>query len=208
MMYIADIAPPTSPSRDRRGDRDPEHALGEFGVDPRELRRHGLTQQAQRLGRGRWRLGDALGPVEGEARIVQHFLEAVAGMDALEAEARALLVKAEMAERRHQRNRPPAAEDVGWAGAGRTDEVDLLDQRPARMLEPEEHDARHHEIEIGRAIGAGKARLGMGVIADRVEIDVAAAIDLRAGKEEDIDASLTGAVEELAPAIGPEIVLG
>src|SRR6185312_345305 len=61
MMYIADIAPPTSPSRDRRGDRDPEHALGEFGVDPRELWRHGLTQQAQRLGRGRWRLGDALG---------------------------------------------------------------------------------------------------------------------------------------------------
>src|SRR6185437_16148182 len=78
----------------------------------------------------------------------------------------------------------------------------------ARMLEAEEDAPRHHEIEIGRAIGAGKARFGMGIVADDVEVDVAAAIDLRAREEEDVDAPLAGAVEEIAPAVGPEIVLG
>src|SRR6185312_8486010 len=87
------------------------------------------------------------------------------------------------------------------------DEVDLLDQRTARMLQAEQDDARHHEIEEGRAVGAGKARLGLRVVADDVEIDVAAAVNLRTGEEEYIDTALARAVEQLAPAIGPEIVL-
>jgi hypothetical protein len=44
-------------------------------------------------------------------------------------------------------------------------------------------------------------------IADAHEVDIALAVDLATGQEEHVDAALPGAVEQLAPAIGEEVVL-
>src|SRR6516165_8541149 len=149
-----------------------------------------------------------VGQIEIEAGIVADFLKAVAGMDAFEAKACAQAVEGEKTERRHQTDWTAAAKDMSRTRAGCAHKIDLLDEAPARMLGAEEHDPRHHEVEIGGTIGAGETRFRMGVVADDVEIDIAAAIDLHAREEEYVDPALSGAVEELAPAIGEEIVLG
>src|SRR6266704_3301555 len=74
------------------------------------------------------------------------------------------------------------------------------------MLQAEEDDAWHDIIEIGRTKRAREAHLRSIVIADGDEVDIGAAVDLSAREEERIDATLAAAVEELAPAIGEEIV--
>src|SRR5579885_1341549 len=155
--------------------------------------------------RGR-RLRHALRPVEVEAGVIQHLFGRVAGMEAFEAEAPALAVEGEDAAIGDERDGAARPIDARRARARRADEIDLVDERAARMLEAEENDARHDVIEIGRAEGARKAHLRRRIIADRDEIDVGGAVDLSAREEEGIDPPLAGAVEELAPAIGEEIV--
>ena len=95
---------------------------------------------------------------------------------------------------------------VGGAGAGRTDEIDLLDQGPRRVLLAEENDARHQVVEVGRAERTGEADLALGIVADAHQVDVAGPIDLAAAEEEGIDAALGGAIEEFAIAVGEEAV--
>src|SRR5204863_5426420 len=96
--------------------------------------------------------------------------------------------------------------DVRRARSRRADEIDLLDQRAARVLQAEQNHFRHDIIQVGRAERAGKARLGLVVIADADEIDVARAIDLPAREEKHVDAALAGAVEQFAPTVGEDIV--
>src|SRR5215216_2589366 len=86
----------------------------------------------------------------------------------------------------------------------RTDEIDLLDQRAAAVLEPKQDDLGYDVIEVGGAERAGKAHLRPRVIADGDEVDIAFAVDLSAREEECVDAALPGAVEQLAPAVGEE----
>src|SRR5581483_352493 len=74
-----------------------EHPRGELGIKACELRRNGLAKQGQCYRRGERRLRHLLRAVEREAGLVEHFLEAVTGMHALEPEPRALAVEREMA---------------------------------------------------------------------------------------------------------------
>src|SRR5690606_9569624 len=97
---------------------------------------------------------------------------------------------------------------LGRTPARRRDEVDLRHEGPARMLGTEEDDTRHDVVEVGGAEVAGEADLRLRVVADRDEVDVRLAVDLPAREEEDVDPALAGAVEELAPAVGEEIVRG
>src|SRR6266446_3259034 len=75
------------------------------------------------------------------------------------------------------------------------------------MLGAEQHDLGHHIIEIGRPERARKAHARLFIVADAHEVDVAGAIDLAAGQKEYVDAALARTVEQLAPAIGEEVVL-
>src|SRR5262249_23450621 len=106
------------------------------------------------------------------------------------------------AQRSHQGRRSTTPIDVGWARARCADEVNLLHQGPPRMLCSEEDDARHDEVEIGRTKGAWEAHFGALIVADRNEIDVARAVDLRAGQKEHVDAALACGIEELTSAVG------
>src|SRR5262249_53910442 len=75
------------------------------------------------------------------------------------------------------------------------------------MLDAEQNHLRHDVIEIRCAERAGEAHLRVFIVSNTDEVDVAFAVDLSAGQEEYIDPSLTGAVEQLAPAVSEEIML-
>src|SRR6266446_2943059 len=75
------------------------------------------------------------------------------------------------------------------------------------MLGAKQHDLGHHVIEIGRPERAPKAHARLFIVADAYEVDVAGAIDLAAGQKEYVDAALARTVEQLASAVGEEIVL-
>ncbi len=74
------------------------------------------------------------------------------------------------------------------------------------MLQAEQDDLGHHVIHVGRAEGAWEAHLRMRGVADADEIDVGRAVDLSARQEEHVDAALARAIEQLAPAIGEEVL--
>src|SRR5215813_9062800 len=76
------------------------------------------------------------------------------------------------------------------------------------MLGPEENYPRHHEVQVRGAKGAGEAPLWMLVVADRDQVDVRGAVDLRAGEKKDVDSALAGGVEELAPSVREGVVGG
>src|SRR5262245_2911271 len=97
--------------------------------------------------------------------------------------------------------------DVVRAGAGCADEVDLRHQDARAVLLAEQDDARHEEIERGGAEAAGPAHGRARIVADADEIDVGLAVDLPAAEEEGVDATLCRTVEELAPAVGEEVVV-
>ena len=128
------------------------------------------------------------------------------GMHAREPEAPARAVEGEQAAVGDERDRAARAIDVVRARSRRADEVDLLDQRAARVLEPEQDHLGHDVVQVGRAERAGEAHLRVLVVADADEVDVALAVDLPAREEEHVDAALAGAVEQLAPAVGEEVL--
>ncbi len=143
-----------------------------------------------------------LRPVEVEAGVLDDFGDAMPGMDAPEPKAPSGAVEIEQAAVGDERDRTAGAKHVVGAAARRAYEIDLRHQRAARVLEAEQDHLRHDVIEVSRAERAGKARLGVVVIADADEIDVAFAVDLSAGQKEHIDAALAGAVEQFARAVG------
>src|SRR6266436_1021885 len=75
------------------------------------------------------------------------------------------------------------------------------------MLRAKQHDLGHHVIEIGRPERATEAHARLFIVADAHEVDVAGAIDLAPGQKEYVDATLARTVEQLAPAVGEEVVL-
>src|SRR5262245_11909850 len=75
------------------------------------------------------------------------------------------------------------------------------------MLGAEKDYLRDDVIEMSRTERAGKSHLWMRVIPGAHQVDIAAAINLSAREEEDIDAALARTVEQLAGAISEEIVL-
>ena len=101
---------------------------------------------------------------------------------------------------------PPGAIDLGGAGAGRADELDLRHQHARRMLLAEQDHPRHQEIEIGGAERAGPAHPASRIAADADQVDVGLAVDLAAAEEEGVDPALRGAVEQLAAAVGERVV--
>ena len=174
---------------------DTKHLLGELRIDLGQHRRDDGAHEAQRFRRRRRRDRHGGGPVEVEAGVLDHLLDAVPGMDAGEAKAAALPIEIEQAAAGHQRDRAAGPKYVGGAAARRADEIDFRHQGAARVLDAEQDHLRHHVIEVGRPERAGKARLRPVVIADADQIDVAFAVDLAAGEKEDVDPALPGAVE-------------
>src|SRR5258708_5182319 len=75
------------------------------------------------------------------------------------------------------------------------------------MLGAKQHDLGHHVIEIGRPERAPEPHGRLFIVADAHEVDVAGAIDLATGQKEYVDAALARTVEQLAPAVGEEVVL-
>src|SRR5215471_21740980 len=75
------------------------------------------------------------------------------------------------------------------------------------MLEPEQDDAWHDEIEIAGAERSRKPHLRGAVIADAHKVDVGLAVDLAAGEKKHVNPTLTGAIEQFAPALGEEIMV-
>src|SRR5258707_11675052 len=146
------------------------------------------------------------GAVEVETGIVEHLLQAMPGMEAFETEAPALAIESEDAAIGDEGDRPARPIDARRAGPGRADEIDLRHQRAARMFQAKEDDSRHDVIEIGGAEGARETHFRLSVIADRDEVDIGAAVDLSAREKEGVDAALAAAIEELASAIGKEVV--
>jgi putative tricarboxylic transport membrane protein len=189
-----------------RRDCHAENTLRELRINLRKLRRDGLTHQPQCVLRRRWRLGHMLRPVELESRILDHFLDRMPRMHAFELEALDGTVEREQAAVGHQRNRPAGAMHIRIIAAGRRDEAYLRHQRTARVLDAEQDYLRHHVVEVAGAERAGEAHARLIVVADADQIDVALSVDLAAGKKEHIDATLTGAIEQFAPAIGEEHV--
>ncbi len=143
-------------------------------------------------------------PVEVEAGIVGDFRVRVSGMDAREPEAPARAVEGEEAAIGDERNRTARTIDVLRARSRRTDKIDLLDQRAAGVLEAKQDDLGHDVIQVGGAERAGESDRGPRVIAGAHEIDVGLPVDLPTREEEHVDATLAGAIEQLAPAITEE----
>src|SRR5689334_16614393 len=113
-------------------------AGGEARIGLADLAADGPADQGERIGvRGRCLL-HALPPIEGEARIVEHFLYRMARMHAAQAEAMPRPVIVE--ERQIGEERVGAARPVDAIRAGPrcADEVDLVDEHPPRMLLAEE----------------------------------------------------------------------
>ena len=128
--------------------------------------------------------------------------------DAGQHEAASCLVESEKRQARQKRIGSARPADARRACACGADEIDLLHKHSRAVLLPEENDARHHVIEQPRAERAGPTRRGARVVARADQIDVALAVDLTAAEKEGIDPSLGGAVEELAAAVGEEVVPG
>src|SRR5262249_20645314 len=122
-------------------------------------------------------------------------------------EAPSRLVESEHAAVGDQPDRSAGTVDVVGAAARRADEADFWHERAARVLGAKQDDLGHDVIEMRRAERAGEAHLRMVMLADADQVDVALAVDLAARKEEHVDAPLAGAVEQLAPAVGEEVVL-
>ena len=133
-------------------------------------------------------------------------LHGLAGVDAIQCEAGRVAVEPEDAAARHERDGPAGPVDTGRADAGSADEIDLRDERPPRVLRLQQDDSRHDEVQVRGAEGAGEANVAPRVVTCADEVDVRPAVDLRAPEEKRIDAALRGAVEELAPAVGEEVV--
>src|SRR5271169_6423760 len=110
-----------------------EDPRGELGIKIGELRRNGLAQEEENHRRGRRRYRNYRRPVEVEAGAVQDLFDRVPGMHALQAETTPGLVEGEVAERRHQCDRPATAIDVGRAHTGRADEIHFRDQGAPRV---------------------------------------------------------------------------
>src|SRR6516164_5374852 len=70
-----------------RGARDPKHLPGKLRVDLRHLWRHDLAKQSQSRGVGRGCDGHIVRPIEVEAGVLDHLVQAVARMQAGEAKA-------------------------------------------------------------------------------------------------------------------------
>src|SRR5215213_10227543 len=75
------------------------------------------------------------------------------------------------------------------------------------MLDPKKNHLGDDVVEVSRAERTGETHVRLFVVADADEVDVALAVDLAAGEEEHVDTALSGAVEQLAPAIGKEHVV-
>src|SRR5690242_13450493 len=117
-------------------------------------------------------------------------------MNARQLKAPARAIEREQATIGYERNGTARARDIVRTAAGRADEIDFRHQRAARMFDTKQNDARHHIVKVSRPERAGKPRLGFLIVADADQIDVAFAVDLAAGKEEHVDATLPGAVEQ------------
>ena len=101
---------------------DAEHLRGELRIDLGEFRRHHLAHQLQRLGGRRRRLRHVGRPVELEAGVLDHLVDAY-GRDArFRAGSAARPVEREQAAVGDQRDRPAGAIDIVVAAARRADE--------------------------------------------------------------------------------------
>ena len=127
-------------------------------------------------------------------------------MHAAQPEAFFRLVEIEQRQARQQRIGAAIAHDA-FAGAGRADEIDLVDEHARRMFLAKQDHARHDVIEEGRAERAGPAHAAVGIVAGADQVDIALAVDLAAAEKERIDAALRGAIEQFDGAIGEEIML-
>src|SRR5262249_25505509 len=136
--------------------------------------------------------------------VVDDVGDGMAGMDARKFEAPSPRIEGKQAAIGDERDRPAGAMNVVRARSRRADEIDPFDQRAAAVLEPEQDHLGHDVIEIRRAERAWKAHRRVRVVADADEVDVALAVDLSAREEEQVEATLAGAVEQLAPAVGEE----
>src|SRR5688572_3974446 len=102
----------------------------------------------------------------------------MAWMDADEPEAPPAAIEAEQAAVGDERDRPAGAVDMAGARPRRADEIDLLDQRAAAVLEPEQDDLGDDIVHVGRTERAGEAHLRVAIVADAHEIDISRAVDL------------------------------
>src|SRR6266436_8608219 len=90
-----------------------EHGSGELWIDFSQLRRHDLSQQAQRVVAGSGRGLDNFGAVVIEAGLLCDFRNAVSRMDAVQPKPPPLAIEAEQAAAGHQRDRPAWPVDIG-----------------------------------------------------------------------------------------------
>src|SRR5450432_3062593 len=131
----------------------------------------------------------------------------MARMHALQPKAPVGLIEAKHTAVGDQRDRSAIAKYILRACPRRADEAHFRNQRAARMFGAEQDDLGHDVVEIGRAERPRKTHLRVLILADAHEIDVSFAVDFAAGKEEHVDAALSGAVEQLAPTVGKEIMV-
>src|SRR5262249_8851879 len=183
---------------------DPEHLRCELRIDLGELRGDRGPQHAQRLGGRSGRRRHLRRAVELEAGMLNDLGDAMAWMHARKRETPSLALEGEQAAIGDERDRAAGAMNVVRARSRRADEIDLRDQRATAVLEAEQDHLGHDVIEIQGAERAWKAHRRVRVVADADEVDVALAVDLSAREEEHVDATLAGAVEQLAPAVGEE----
>ncbi len=74
------------------------------------------------------------------------------------------------------------------------------------MFLPEQDDARHQEIEVGRTERAGPADLRLRIITNADQVDVRLTVDLATAEEEGIKTPLRRPVEQFHAAIGHQVV--
>ncbi|MDE2396698.1 MAG: hypothetical protein KGM91_14780, partial [Burkholderiales bacterium] len=183
-----------------------EDGAREGRIDRADLLRHRPAQQGQALAIGRGRDRHQWREFEGEAGLVEHLFQGVAGVDRAQPEAPRGAVEVEQAEVGEQRHRSAAALHAGRRSAGGAHEIDLLDQGAPAVLPAEQDDPRHDEIKVGRAEATRPAHFAARVGAGADEVDVGAAVDLAAAQEEGIDAAAAGEIEEFGAAVGPAVV--
>jgi len=189
-------AGPAASSAGQAGGGEARIHPGHRVADPR-------AEDRQLLGGRRRRLPHVGPVVDGEAGPALQLGPGDAGMEALDRERAALPHEAEDAERGDHLPGPARADHVGRGGAGRGDVVHALDEDAGRVLGAEHDHPARQVVEHGGAGAAGQPDARAVGVADGDQIQVAVAVDLAAGEEEEVEAAALGEVVELLGA-GPE----
>src|SRR3984893_19482862 len=138
---------------------DAKNLGGEARRDRDKLRRDHRPENTQRPGGGRLRLWDIIRSLELKSGILGHLRLSVSGMYAGEPEAPARAVEGEQTPIGDERNRTAGTIYIVCARPRRADEIYLLHQGAAGVLEPEQDHLGNDVVQVGGPERAGKADL-------------------------------------------------